>query len=70
MQFVTHDPDIPDALLQAHEEGRVVFFCALCDVQVDRFRHGRVLLASQLIAFFRVDRPWTEQHLLPLFGWS
>lgn len=45
-------------------------FTALCDVQVDRFRHGRVLLGSRLIAFFRVDRPWTEQHLLPLFGWS
>lgn len=45
-------------------------FTALCDVQVDRFRHGRVLLGSQLIAFFRVDRSWTEQHLLPLFGWS
>ena len=27
MQFVTNGPDIPDALLQAHEEGRVVFFC-------------------------------------------
>ena len=27
MQFVTRGPDIPDALLQAHEEGRVVFFC-------------------------------------------
>ncbi len=27
MQFVTHGPDIPDALLQAHEEGRLVFFC-------------------------------------------
>ena len=27
MQFVTHGPDIPDALLEAHEEGRVVFFC-------------------------------------------
>jgi len=27
MQFVPHGPDIPDALLQAHEEGRVVFFC-------------------------------------------
>lgn len=42
----------------------------LCDVQEERFRHGRVLLGSQLIAFFRVDRLWTEQHLLPLFGWS
>lgn len=27
MQFVTHGPDIPDELLQAHEEGKVVFFC-------------------------------------------
>ena len=45
-------------------------FTTLCDVQVDRFRHGRVLLGSRLIAFFRVDRPWTEQHLLPLFIWS
>lgn len=45
-------------------------FTTLCDVQVDRFRHGRVLLGSRLIAFFRVDRPWTEQHLLPLFDWS
>ena len=45
-------------------------FTTLCDAQIDRFRHGRVLLGSRLIAFFRVDRPWTEQHLLPLFGWS
>src|SRR3990167_2421706 len=27
MQFVANGPDIPDALLEAHEEGRVVFFC-------------------------------------------
>lgn len=46
------------------------FFTALCDMQVDRFRHGRVLLGSQLIALFRVDRVWTEQHLLPLFNWE
>lgn len=45
-------------------------FTSLCDVQEDRFRHGRVLLGSRLIAFFRVDRPWTEQYLLPLFNWN
>ena len=28
MQFIADGPDIPDALLQAHEEGRVVFFCS------------------------------------------
>ncbi|MGH8464433.1 MAG: hypothetical protein ACRER5_09825, partial [Pseudomonas sp.] len=27
MQFVQNGPDIPDALLRAHEEGRLVFFC-------------------------------------------
>lgn len=27
MQFVTGGPDIPESLLQAHEEGQVVFFC-------------------------------------------
>lgn len=27
MQFKANGPDIPDALVQAHQEGRVVFFC-------------------------------------------
>ncbi|WP_197714615.1 SIR2 family protein [Nitrosomonas supralitoralis] len=27
MQFVTNGPDIPEELLQMHEEGRLVFFC-------------------------------------------
>ena len=27
MQFIADGPDIPDSLLQAHEDGRVVFFC-------------------------------------------
>ena len=27
MQFVANGPDIPERLLQAHEDGRVVFFC-------------------------------------------
>ncbi|WP_366556032.1 anti-phage defense-associated sirtuin Dsr1 [Aquibaculum sediminis] len=46
------------------------FFTQLCDVRVRRFRHGRVLLASQLIALFRVDRVWTERNLLPRFNWT
>lgn len=45
-------------------------FTEICDVRVDRFRHGRVLLSSRLIALFRVDRTWTEQYLLPLFSWK
>lgn len=27
MQFVPHGPDVPDRLIQAHADGRVVFFC-------------------------------------------
>jgi len=46
------------------------FFTQLCDTEVKGFRHGRVLLASRLIALFRVDRFWTETHLLPLFDWT
>lgn len=46
------------------------FFTDLCDVRVARFRHGRVLLGSHLIALFRVDLGWTKQHLLPLFNWN
>lgn len=45
-------------------------FSLLCDTQVAQYRHARVLLASRLIALFRVDRNWTEQHLLPLFNWK
>ena len=46
------------------------FFIDLCDVQVAHFRYGRVLLAERLLPLFSVDRPWTEQYLLPLFSWS
>ncbi len=46
------------------------FFTQLCDTEVQRFRHGRVLLASRLIALFRADRSWAETHLLPLFDWT
>ncbi len=46
------------------------FFTRLCDSGKEQFRHGRVLLASRLIALFRVDQSWTETHLLPHFNWS
>lgn len=46
------------------------FFTRLSDTSVEQFRHGRVVLASRLIALFRVDRRWTELHLLPLFDWT
>lgn len=45
-------------------------FTQLSDTAMKQFRYGRVLLASHLIALFRVDRIWTEKHLLPLFDWK
>ncbi len=47
-----------------------IFFTQLCDSSVERFRHGRVILASRLIVLFRVDRTWTETYVLPLFNWA
>lgn len=47
-----------------------LFFTEICNVQIDIFRHGRVLLGSRLITLFRVDRTWTEQYLLPLLNWD
>lgn len=45
-------------------------FTALCNTQVQRFRHGRVIICAHLISLFRVDRGWSERHLLPLFDWE
>lgn len=45
-------------------------FTALCDTQVAKFRHGRVLLAAHTVSLFRVDKAWSEQHLLPLLDWN
>ncbi|MCY4005556.1 MAG: SIR2 family protein [Rhodobacteraceae bacterium] len=45
-------------------------FTALCDPEIRKVRHGRVVLARHVVALFRVDRKWTEQHLLPLFDWD
>lgn len=45
-------------------------FTRLCDTNVNHFRHGRVLMAAQLIGFFRIDQIWTQQNLLPLLDWE
>ena len=45
-------------------------FTRLCNGSLDKFRHGRVFLAFNLISLFSVDRDWTTKHLLPLFDWQ
>ena len=41
----------------------------ICDLRQGTLRHGRVVLAGNVIALFRVDIEWTTRHLLPLFDW-
>lgn len=45
-------------------------FTELCDTQVAKFRHGRVLLSAHALSLFRVDKAWSLQHLLPLLDWK
>lgn len=45
-------------------------FTELCDINIEKFQHGRVLLAAHVIALFRVDQEWAIQNLLPLFDWQ
>lgn len=45
-------------------------FTELCDAQVGKFRHGRVMLASHTVSLFRVDSEWATRYLLPLFDWQ
>ena len=45
-------------------------FSLLCDRQIVGFRYGRIVMASNLIALFRVDQKWTERNLLPKLNWD
>ena len=46
-----------------------ILFTALCNTNVEQYRHGRVMLSTQLISLFRVDKGWVKEYLLPLFHW-
>ncbi len=45
-------------------------FTELCDVDIEVYQHGRVILASNLVNLYRVDKPWTVEYLLPTFDWN
>lgn len=55
---------------QGLSEAVKFIFTELCDTQIAKFRHGRVLLAAHALSLFRVDKAWSEQHLLPLLDWN
>ena len=42
----------------------------LCDPEIDKFRYGRVMLATHLITLYQVDQSLTIEHMLPFFDWQ
>jgi hypothetical protein len=44
-------------------------FTEVCDTSISRLSHGRVMLAANVLALFRVDPAWARSSLLPLFDW-
>ena len=54
MQFVANGPDIPESLLQLHEEGKVVFFCG-AGISFPAGLPGFAELVEQLYNHFGVD---------------
>ncbi|WP_431701191.1 anti-phage defense-associated sirtuin Dsr1 [Pseudomonas sp. BR20] len=46
------------------------FFTTLADTSIPHYRYARIILASHLIALFRVDREWTTRQLLSLLNWD
>lgn len=45
-------------------------FTELSNTDIDKFRHGRVLLATHIIALYRVEQEWADENILPLFDWQ
>jgi len=45
-------------------------FTELCNTDIEKFRHGRVLLAAHVVSLYRVDRIWATDYLVPLFDWQ
>ncbi len=60
------DPNDDDGIPPSIAE----LFTSLCDGNRVQYRHGRVILASRMVAMFRIDHIWTQTHLLPLFDWD
>lgn len=45
-------------------------YSKVCSEPSDIFDHGKLILASQIIALYRVDPEWTKSNLIPLFDWQ
>jgi hypothetical protein len=42
----------------------------LTNPAVEVYRHGRVILSTNIITLFRVDRTWTERQMLRFYRWD
>ncbi|MPM25113.1 hypothetical protein SDC9_71603 [bioreactor metagenome] len=42
----------------------------LCIESEAKYINGKVILASNVVALFRVDPAWTREYLIPLFNWD
>ena len=45
-------------------------YTKICDTKIIQYKYGRVLIAQNLITYFRVDEQWTTKYLIPLFDWT
>ncbi|MDE0146113.1 MAG: SIR2 family protein [Nitrospira sp.] len=72
---------VTEALLRwwhrsAPEEGQELpgtlklIFTELCNTDIEKYRHGRVVLAAHVVSLYQVDRDWTMEYLVPLFDWQ
>jgi len=51
-------------------QGEIKSICTeLCNTNINKYRHGRVILSAHVIALFRVDESWASKSLLPLYDW-
>jgi hypothetical protein len=69
MQFVQKGPDVPELLLQAHEEGRVVFFCGAgisCPADLPIFSG----LVAKIYAAINVPKSHVEQTAIDSFQYD
>ena len=42
----------------------------VCDLSAERYRIGRVMVASRVLPLLVRDEAWTREHVLPMFDWN
>ena len=62
------------ALLQPGGEGLPALTKSVlervCDLSAERYRIGRVMVASRVLPLLVRDEAWTREHVLPMFDWN